>query len=144
MDGINAGRKTIPFASFDKKRTAQGVECLRSYRTEWDEKARAFKKTPDHNWASHGADGWRYLSIAWRAPMREPEPEPKPASIPMNAMTMDQLMAIEDDRAVRRINSYLGDHRQDELNKPNIVIEARGDQAAAKRSTTRWMAVSAR
>ena len=26
----------------------------------------------------------------------------------------------------------------------NIVIEARGDQAAAKRSTTRWMAVSAR
>ena len=32
----------------------------------------------------------------------------------------------------------------DESNKPNIVIEARGDQAAAKRSTTRWMAVSAR
>jgi hypothetical protein len=31
MDGLNAGRKTIPFARFDKKRTAQGVECLRSY-----------------------------------------------------------------------------------------------------------------
>ena len=45
MDGINAGRKTIPFARFDKARTAQGLECLRSYRTEWDEKARAFKKT---------------------------------------------------------------------------------------------------
>ena len=42
------------------------------------------------------------------------------------------------------LDSYLGDHRQDESNKPNIVIEARGDQAAAKRSTTRWMAVSAR
>ncbi len=39
------------------------------------------------------------------------------------------------------LDSYLRDHRQDEL---NIVIEARGDQAAAKRSTTRWMAVSAR
>jgi phage terminase large subunit len=102
MDGINAARKTIPFARFDRKRTAQGVERLRSYRTEWDEKARAFKKTPDHNWASHGADAWRYLSIAWRAPMREPEPEPRPAGISMNAMTMDQLMAIEDDRAVRR------------------------------------------
>ena len=59
MDGINAGRKTIPFARFDKTRTAQGLESLRSYRTEWDEKARAFKKTPEHNWASHGADGWR-------------------------------------------------------------------------------------
>jgi phage terminase large subunit len=43
MDGINAGRKTIPFARFDKARTAQALECLRSYRTEWDEKARAFK-----------------------------------------------------------------------------------------------------
>ena len=74
MDGINAGRKTIPFARFDKKRSKQGLECLRSYRTEWDEKARAFKKTPDHNWASHGADAWRYLSLSWRAPMREPEP----------------------------------------------------------------------
>ena len=49
MDGINASRKTIPFARFDKKRTAQGLEALRSYRTEWDEKARAFKKTPEHN-----------------------------------------------------------------------------------------------
>jgi hypothetical protein len=58
MDGINAGRKTIPFARFDKARTNQGLECLLSCRTEWDEKARAFKKTPDHNWASHGADGW--------------------------------------------------------------------------------------
>jgi phage terminase large subunit len=59
MEGVNAGRKTIPFARFDKERTKQGLECLRSYRTEWDEKKRAFKITPEHNWASHGADAWR-------------------------------------------------------------------------------------
>jgi len=64
MEGVNAGRKTIPFARFDAKRCAQGLESLRSYRTEWDEKARAFKKTPEHNWASHGADAWRYLSLS--------------------------------------------------------------------------------
>jgi hypothetical protein len=52
MEGVNAGRKTIPFARFDAKRCAQGLESLRAYRTEWDEKARAFEKTPDHNWAS--------------------------------------------------------------------------------------------
>ena len=34
MDGINAGRKTIPLARFDKKNTAQGCEALRAYRTE--------------------------------------------------------------------------------------------------------------
>ena len=32
-------------------RAAQGCEALRSYRTEWDEKARAFKLTPAQNWA---------------------------------------------------------------------------------------------
>jgi phage terminase large subunit len=64
MEGVNAGRKTIPFARFDGKRCAQGLESLRSYRTEWDEKARAFRKTPEHNWASHGADAWRYLSLS--------------------------------------------------------------------------------
>ena len=83
MDGINAGRKTIPLARFDAKRCAQGLECLRSYRTEWDEKARAFKKTPDHGWASHGSDAWRYLSLSWRAPMREPEEEKAPIGIPL-------------------------------------------------------------
>ena len=101
MDGINAGRKTIPFARFDKKRCAQGLECLRSYRTEWDEKARAFKKTPDHNWASHGADAWRYLSLSWRAPMREPEEEKVPIGLPLPDMTMDQFMDIEDGWSMR-------------------------------------------
>ena len=96
MDGINAGRKTIPFARFDKTRTAQGLESLRAYRTEWDEKARAFKKTPDHNWGSHGADGWRRLSLSWRAPMRELELEKVPIGLPLPDMTMDQFMNIED------------------------------------------------
>ena len=101
MDGINAGRKTIPFARFDKTRTAQGLECLRSYRTEWDEKARAFKKTPDHGWASHGSDAWRYLSLSWRAPMREPEEEEKPIGVPIGDLTHDQFFEIEEDRPVR-------------------------------------------
>jgi hypothetical protein len=95
-DGVNAGRKTIPFARFDKTRCAQGLEALRSYRTKWDEKARAFKKTPDHNWASHGADAWRYLSLSWHAPMREAEPEKRPAGIPLPDLTWDQFFDIED------------------------------------------------
>jgi phage terminase large subunit len=87
MDGINAGRKTIPFARFDKEHTKQGLECLRSYRTEWDEKARAFKKTPEHNWASHGAD--------------EPEEKKLPVGIPLPDLTMDEFMDIEDSWSAR-------------------------------------------
>src|ERR1700722_10036200 len=97
MEGVNAGRKTIPFARFDAKRCAQGLEALRSYRTEWDEKARAFKKTPEPNWASHRADGWRSLSLSWPAPMKEPEKEEKvPVGIPLPDLTMDEFMDIED------------------------------------------------
>lgn len=97
MDGINAGRQTLPLARFDRTRCVQGLECLREYKTEWDEKARVFKKTPLHNWASHGADAWRYLSIAWREPQRPDEkPKPKPIGLSMNQLTYDQLHDLED------------------------------------------------
>jgi hypothetical protein len=97
----NAGRKTIHFARFDAKRCAPGLESLRVYRTEWDEKARAFRKTPEHNWASHGADGWRCLSLSWRAPMREPEEKKLPIGLPLPDITIDQFMDIEDSWSMR-------------------------------------------
>src|SRR3984957_20317194 len=101
MDGINAGRKTIPFARFDKERTKQGLECLRSYRTEWVETARAFKKTPENIWAAHGAYAWRCLSLSCRAPRREPEEEKVPVGIPLPDLTMDEFMDIEDNWPMR-------------------------------------------
>jgi phage terminase large subunit len=96
MDGINAARKTIPFARFDQKKTAKGLECLREYKTEWDEKGRVFKKTPAHTWASHGADAWRYLSIAWRAPTRPDDVAPHVDFKPLPELTYDELLDIED------------------------------------------------
>jgi phage terminase large subunit len=67
QDGINAARLTIPLARFDAARCARGIDCLKSYQAEWSEELRTFKKTPLHDWASHGADSWRYLSVAWRS-----------------------------------------------------------------------------
>ncbi|MBR0901201.1 hypothetical protein [Bradyrhizobium liaoningense] len=69
MDGISAGRQTIPLAHFDATRCAQGIEALREYRAEFDDETRTFKKSPLHNWASHAADAFRYLSMAWREPI---------------------------------------------------------------------------
>jgi hypothetical protein len=46
--------------------------------------------------ASHGADAWRYLSLSWRAAMREPEPEKVPIGLPLPDITMDQFMDIDD------------------------------------------------
>jgi phage terminase large subunit len=91
MDGINAGRKTIPIARFDAERCAKGLECLREYKAEWDPDARVFRKNPAHNWASHGADAWRYLSMSWR------EPPPLEDTKPMrgaNEMTFDEALRL--------------------------------------------------
>lgn len=78
MDGINAARLTLPLCRFDATRCADGLEALRQYRADWDDKARVFRDTPKHDWSSHSADGFRYLAMAWReirpAP-RVPEPE---------------------------------------------------------------------
>jgi hypothetical protein len=49
--------------------TAQGLKCLRNYRKEWNDEAGCWRDRPKHDWASHGADAYRYLSMAWRSGM---------------------------------------------------------------------------
>lgn len=91
MDGINAARQTIPYARFDAKRCAEGLDCLREYKAEWDPDARVFKKTPAHNWASHGADAWRYLSLSWKQPRPDPTVDPIRGAA---EMTMDEAWKL--------------------------------------------------
>jgi hypothetical protein len=76
MDGINAARMTIPKAWFDARRCHDGLEALRQYRAEYDEKARTFRDRPKHDWTSHAADAFRYAAVAWR----EMKPESGPAT----------------------------------------------------------------
>lgn len=63
QDGINAVRAVLPRCWFDKEKTNRGLECLRMYRTEWDEKHKTLKPRPVHDWSSHGADAFRYLAV---------------------------------------------------------------------------------
>ena len=60
---IEAGRATIAESYFDRDRCAKGIDCLNQYQFEYDEERKTFKDKPDHNWASHGADGWEILSL---------------------------------------------------------------------------------
>lgn len=91
MDGINAGRLTIPHARFDAKRCAKGLDCLREYKAEWDAQARVFRKSPSHDWASHGADAWRGLSLSWKEPVPAEEAKPVRAA---HEMTMDEAWEL--------------------------------------------------
>jgi hypothetical protein len=70
-DGINAVRMILPRAWFDAQRCAKGIHALRHYRREWNEGAQAWRASPVHDHASHGADAARYLSLGVRDELPE-------------------------------------------------------------------------
>lgn len=100
-DGRNAARVTIPRCYFDKERCETGIEALKAYRREWDEKNRTFKDNPVKDWADHPADAFRYLSMAWREIVGTPQPaNDRLLSVgSMNTVRFDDLW---DDRPKRR------------------------------------------
>ena len=63
-EGIELARETLPRCCFDEAATADGVKCLESYRKEWNARLGAWNDRPLHDWASHGADAFRYLAMA--------------------------------------------------------------------------------
>lgn len=66
QDGIQASRMALQRAWFDSDKCMEGIECLRQYQREYDEDKKVFRDRPRHDWTSHSADAFRYLSIAWR------------------------------------------------------------------------------
>jgi phage terminase large subunit len=60
---INEVRQILPLCRFDKDKTAKGVDALRSYRRIWDEKLKAYRDTPLHDWASDPADAFRTFAV---------------------------------------------------------------------------------
>lgn len=67
-DGINAARTIFANCWFDADKCADGIQCLRNYRYEVDPDTQQYSKQPLHDWASHGADAFRYLAVAMREP----------------------------------------------------------------------------
>lgn len=59
-DRINAVRMNLNRCHFDAKKCERGIESLRQYRKEYDEKHKVHKSRPVHDWASHGADAFGY------------------------------------------------------------------------------------
>jgi hypothetical protein len=62
-DGIQAVRRLLPQCWFDHKVKA-GLDALRNYRREYNERQQVFYDKPLHDWSSHAADAFRYLAIS--------------------------------------------------------------------------------
>lgn len=63
-NGLNAARTLFGKCWFDETKCADGIQCLRHYRYETDPDRGTLKGEPLHDWASHGADAFRYFAIA--------------------------------------------------------------------------------
>jgi phage terminase large subunit len=61
--GIDAARLILPQCTFNQSTCYAGIEALRAYRRQWNEKTQQFANTPLHDWASNGADSFRYFSL---------------------------------------------------------------------------------
>jgi hypothetical protein len=65
-DGIQAARSMIPRCWFDESKCNRGIEALRQYRRDYDERLKTWRGRPLHDWTSHGADAFRYLAVGYK------------------------------------------------------------------------------
>jgi phage terminase large subunit len=71
QDGIEAARMVLPHCYFHETPTYEGLEHLRAYMREWDERTQTFRSRPKHDQHSHASDSFRYLSLASKPVMRK-------------------------------------------------------------------------
>lgn len=75
--GINAARMLLQVCYFDDKKCSAGLEALNAYRWDYNERLGEMKAVPLHNWASHGADAFRYAGVG----AKEDKPKMKPIKL---------------------------------------------------------------
>jgi hypothetical protein len=63
MDGIEVTRSFLMRCSFDRDKCKDGIEALRQYRSDWQDKKGVLALRPLHDWTSHAADAMRYAAI---------------------------------------------------------------------------------
>lgn len=65
LEGIDIARRLLPKCRFDEKRCQDGLDGLRNYKRAVNSRTGepVVPERPEHNWASHPADAFRYLAI---------------------------------------------------------------------------------
>jgi len=77
---IEAGRRLFPSIWFNEATTQPGIDALGWYHEKKDE-ARNIGLGPDHDWASHGADAFGLMCVAYEEPkIKAPKRESRPTS----------------------------------------------------------------
>lgn len=95
--GIDAVRKVLPHCWIDQEKCFAGVEALRAYSRKYDELTKSFSNVPKHDWASDGADAFRYLSLVVKNAVEfEPPPKEVADGPPTYSCSLNDLFAERD------------------------------------------------
>jgi len=65
-DGIEAMRFVLPRVRINKTECDIGIRALREYQRTYDQAKACYAPKPQHNWASHIVDAFRYLCLNYR------------------------------------------------------------------------------
>lgn len=104
--GIDAVRSVLPHCYFDKEKTVEGLEGLRSYRRRWDEVMKVFSNSPMHDWSSHPSDAFRqFAMVAKKAILVDKRKvDPMAALNELPKITLDMLFKEHDKTLSMRSN----------------------------------------
>lgn len=94
-DGHQAIRTTLPSCVFHTRTEEAGVAALESYRREWDDNLRTFRASALHDWSSHGAKAFQYLSQAWREQVQIVPPKPISPIKRVTDYTIDEMWKMK-------------------------------------------------
>jgi hypothetical protein len=87
--GIDAARMMLPNVRIDKMACNLGVEALRAYRRQFNEKTQQYSNAPLHDWSSNGADAFRYFALVTQQSV--PEEAPQVQERAANEYTLNDL-----------------------------------------------------
>jgi hypothetical protein len=101
LDKVNAARAIMARCKFDHARCAQGLLALRDWSFKWDDVRKQYGTDPDHNWASHAADGFAYGASVLKEIAKKPPKRRPPSLVAAESFTLNQLF-IDRERFTRR------------------------------------------
>jgi phage terminase large subunit len=92
-DQINAARIVIARCRFHRTRCKLGLAGLREWAVKYDEEKKNYSKEPEHDWASHPADGFAYGAVIMQEQVMEQKKKEKDRSVSVygNTATLDDL-----------------------------------------------------
>lgn len=85
VERVNATRMLLPRCVFDAEKTKRGLEALKNYRREWDDKRKTFRTHPCHDWSSHSSDAFGEYAVNMRQRISAYDGPPRRARLGMVA-----------------------------------------------------------